>query len=334
MLFPGLRSTETLFNHAWNLIEEGGEPRHLQKAQRIAKVLRKRRFSGSFEIEAKVHAARNQPEMAIATLEEGLRIAPKASPNLLLLGILQSDHGRLQDAIDNFHLGIVRFPDEGDLYRMNLAESLARAESFDEALSTVRRVTDREWTWRAKLLEISILNRANRHSEVEALAKKHLAETASDLSDDERWQLRLNLLHAQLSNNRDPREVLAELDQLPREARISEEGLVLRYEARNESVPDGLYYNLMVNWEPCPGDDGDTIPATGCFINYSVFGRDEQQARDLIVELEGRTPTSVELQETQAPEPESTERRAGVTWVSPMFSYDSKRSGWLGWIRK
>lgn len=334
MLLCHFRSTETLFNHAWKLIEEDREPRHLRKALRIAKVLKKRRFSGAFEIEAKVHVAQDQLEQAIAVLEEGLQIAPEASPNLLLLGILQSDHGRLQEAIDNFHLGIVRFPNEVDLYRMNLAESLARAERFDEALATVKRVTDPEWVGRARVLEVSILRRANRHSEVEALARRYLNESASELTGDESQQLRLHLLHAQLTNGRDPKEVLAELDRLPREARISEEGLVLRYEARNQPVPDGLYYNLLVNWEPCPGDDQELLRAKGCFIDYSVFARDAEHARELVVDLEGRGPKSVEVQRTEKPDPSSLERRAGVTWVGSIFAYQGDRVRWWEKPRK
>ena len=101
--------------------------------------------------------------------------------------------------------------------------------------------------------------------------------------------------------------------------------MVLRYEARNESAPEGLYHNLLVNWEPCPGDDEESSRATGCFINYSVFARDEEQARDLVVDLEGRIPNSVELQGTQVPEEGSLESRAGVTWVSSKFEYSDHR---------
>lgn len=92
-MFFGSQNVERLFDQAMEDVEQGRFEPALEKARK----LRKGRFSGAFEVEARVYLAKKQPERAL----ESLREAPEQVFILqLMLATTLSDLGQYPEAFE------------------------------------------------------------------------------------------------------------------------------------------------------------------------------------------------------------------------------------------
>lgn len=92
------RETQALMGDGYAALREN----RIDDALAIAAELRRRRHSSNFEIEARARWARGEREAAVAVLEEGVNIAPKATPLWHWLGCYRSDLGRYEPALEAF----------------------------------------------------------------------------------------------------------------------------------------------------------------------------------------------------------------------------------------
>ncbi|CUU03711.1 Tetratricopeptide repeat-containing protein [Armatimonadetes bacterium GBS] len=128
MLFR--REPEQLMEAAERALEQG-DPR---KAARFAEQLLRMRHTAGFEIKARALWAMGRPEDAIATLQEGVAIAPEVWILWEYLGRYLSDAGRYSEALDAFRSGLAcpNAPQDGFLF--NLAIVYQRLGEYDNAL--------------------------------------------------------------------------------------------------------------------------------------------------------------------------------------------------------
>ncbi len=128
MLFR--RDPEQLMETAERALEQG-DPR---KAVQIAEQLFRMRHTAGFEIKARALWDMGRPEDAIATLQEGVEIAPEVWVLWEYLGRYLSDMERYGDALEAFRNGLACPNAPQDSFLFNLAIVHQRQGEYDTAL--------------------------------------------------------------------------------------------------------------------------------------------------------------------------------------------------------
>ena len=128
-----VEQVEAFYDEGEELIEEG----RFQDALKIAKTLKRCRYTGAFEIEAKALNGMGRTNKAIASLRAGLSKKPVWSLGHLL-GIYLSDEGHYEDAIEAFVQSDSMWRPRPRITAYNIAIVHDRAGRPDEALRLVR----------------------------------------------------------------------------------------------------------------------------------------------------------------------------------------------------
>jgi tetratricopeptide (TPR) repeat protein len=140
---------------AHDLMSEAFEAMNLGKpeaALKIAKKLRRMRYSGCFEIQALAYADLGDPSKAISVLREGTTKCPGVWLLWQLLGNKLSDAGRFEEAFEAYERGLSTGEPNFESLNLNYAIALLRSGQAIQARDRVRPILMRPvfGNWRVR----------------------------------------------------------------------------------------------------------------------------------------------------------------------------------------
>ncbi|HEX9996872.1 MAG TPA: hypothetical protein VGB45_07005 [Abditibacterium sp.] len=161
---------EELTDRAFEVLNAGD----LEGAEILASRLRDLSYSSYFEIQALVHLDREEPELALEVLKQGVEEAPFVWRLWQLLGNTLSDAGDFEDAMRCYESALQFDLDAEDTasLQFNRATLLSRIGHNDEALALLNESGDLIMSaplglqWRAEALRLSILADLGQRTEV------------------------------------------------------------------------------------------------------------------------------------------------------------------------
>lgn len=160
---------------------------NLAEAMKIARKLEAINYSGAYEVMALAQQKEGEPELAMRTLEEGLRRAPSVWLLWQLLGNIASDQGLFAKAEEAYRQALLCPGCDRSWVHYNAALALKRQSRLDEALAELEKVSSTELEHDCLALLISLLNEKGRWDESIDLASDLVStiETCPDPGDDD-----------------------------------------------------------------------------------------------------------------------------------------------------
>jgi tetratricopeptide (TPR) repeat protein len=161
---------EKLADKGYALINDG----EFDKALAVADELRALRYTAEFEIAALAYAGKGELDRAVATLEEGVSLAPDVWLNWQLLGNYRSDLGRYAEAAEAYDRALECTEVDRSSVRLNQAVLANRVGEHARTLSLLDDVDDPSLADRAASVRVGALFEMGRLNEAEQLANDAL----------------------------------------------------------------------------------------------------------------------------------------------------------------
>lgn len=297
------------------LIHEAGEALEsyeYKTALRLGKRLLKARHSYGYEVLARAHAGLDEPEKAIAVLEEGLKKAD-VWPLWHLLGQIVSDEGDHERALACYERALSFQDAHASVIQLNAAIDLGRAGRHEEALARLALVDDPLYAIELAIVRARTLNVLGRHGEALEVARAALAN--EELERDQRADLQSIAAFALWSaGDRDSawREVWDAIATKP----STSDALWLVREIENVHSPETRPFRIKIEG-PWPNEQ-----AEGFLAIYDVFADDENEALQFIRRCEPEAiRDAIRIRSAEAAKEKRPDLPKGVYWRSGTVIY-------------
>lgn len=252
------------------------------EARKIARKLRKLRFTGAFEIEALALSGEERDEDAVRVLREGIAFAPDAWPNWHLLGCCLSNLGRYDEAQLAYDRAATATDADPGLIALNRAIVETRREDFAAALrylDTIHSYADVALRIRTIHVRVTTLQGLDRDKEADDLAARTIAEwrdTNESEGKQELGALALDFGERRLERGDNRLRLLLDAVAWWRATR-HDPLLSLVRELHGRRSPDARYYRLMLH--------GKAATGSGYYTWIDVVADSPEEGLALYIEL-------------------------------------------------
>jgi tetratricopeptide (TPR) repeat protein len=297
------KSADDLMSEAFEALDS----RKPKAALKIARKLRRMRYSGSFEVQALAYVKLGEPSRAIDVLREGTTTCPDVWILWQLLGNSLSDAGRFEEAFEAYERGLSAREPYPESLNLNYAIALLRSGQAMQARDRIRPILDapdfreRDGSLRARMLAV----------ELEALraldkcdATVAFFEAIGDESFGDRAGAELSMLWSEYARS---------LSELGRHHDAEKAALrSVRFNVKNDETlsclrevrrgPTSLptsHQKLVIEGEWSNLSEGVDRKPMGFFASYSVCADTREEALAFVMELQPAEVTNLRISESR-----------------------------------
>lgn len=294
---------DDLMKQAFEALDRG-KPK---AALKIAKTLKRMRYSGSFEIQALAHIDLGDLPKAIDVLREGTETCPGVWSLWQLLGNSLSDARRFDEAFEAYERGLKADDPFVESLDLNLAIALLRSGRAAEARARIGpiirapRFKELEGSLRARMLvlELEALRKLDRCNDAVAVFVSMGSENFGDDAGAELSMLWLEYARSLFELGRRQDAEKAAVRSVRFNVRNEEALPYLREIRRAPASLRTNRYRLLVRGQWIASSNDTDKTATGFFANYTVCADSEEEALGLVAELQPEEVRNLRIEEAK-----------------------------------
>jgi len=325
------RATEEIIERAFEAIENEDN----EQAVAIGRRLQEIGHSVGYEIEALVLDEASEAAKAIEVLDRGLAALPDSWRLWELLGNINSDEARPDEAGKAYEKALACTDADPSSVRYNMALNLARSDKYDEALAAIapidiEKLEEAELRLNLAAFKTSVLTQVGKFDDAIALAQSVLGKLREDDFTEESVP-HIAELHAQLGRSQaegkeDADKAMAHALDAIRIDQGNELALSLVRAIRNDLSKDAQLFQITVKGTWHELFEGETENRE-FRQTFAVIADSKEQAFEMARELSPEElRKSLSLEESEAVQAVPEEPK-GVCQVSPFMFYDDDEGG-------